>query len=402
MKKLLGLLLFLPCLLFGADAANDVLLSQRNSGNTGNIQRNVGASGAITTTATFRSALAIAGTGDNNAFTGANTHTGIESFTAATIKPATAMAALAVDVTKSWNTKTVAADSTLTFSGTPATANTFFAVLITNSDSASHVITIPSSFALGIGTVTSTIIPASGKLLLTWQYDGSAYNLYGASPVTSGTGSYVLSTNGVLTTATATTSFSPTSNDGATLGTTSLQWSDLFLAEGGVINWDNGDATLTQAGNVVTLAGAVLAADIGTSTATTASAATNSTVVATTAYADRVGIAGLVGTYASPDTTGGAVTLTQAVTEVWTNTTTTYTIPAVASSSGKAIIFYVVGTNAITIDPNASEIIVRDGTAQTGGVTMTLTGTAGNYVAMVCDGTRWVTLGFKGTLAAGS
>lgn len=50
----------------------------------------------------------------------------------------------------------------------------------------------------------------------------------------------------------------PNANDGSALGTTALQWSDLFLAEGGVINWDNGDATLTQAGNVVTLAGADL------------------------------------------------------------------------------------------------------------------------------------------------
>lgn len=50
----------------------------------------------------------------------------------------------------------------------------------------------------------------------------------------------------------------PAANDGAPLGSTSLQWSDLFLAEGGVINWDNGDATLTQVGDVVTLAGADL------------------------------------------------------------------------------------------------------------------------------------------------
>ena len=50
----------------------------------------------------------------------------------------------------------------------------------------------------------------------------------------------------------------PSSNDGFSLGTTGLQFSDLFLAEGGVINWDNGDATLTQVGDVVTLAGADL------------------------------------------------------------------------------------------------------------------------------------------------
>jgi len=54
----------------------------------------------------------------------------------------------------------------------------------------------------------------------------------------------------------------PDANDGAYLGTTALGWSDLFLAEGGVINWDNGDATLTQASNVVTLAGATLTATL--------------------------------------------------------------------------------------------------------------------------------------------
>jgi len=45
-------------------------------------------------------------------------------------------------------------------------------------------------------------------------------------------------------------------SDAAALGSTTKQWSDLFLAEGGVINWDNGDATLTQVGNNVTLDGA--------------------------------------------------------------------------------------------------------------------------------------------------
>jgi len=54
------------------------------------------------------------------------------------------------------------------------------------------------------------------------------------------------------------TALYPTTNDGLALGKATLSYSDLFLAEGGVINWDNGDATFTQAGNVVTLAGADL------------------------------------------------------------------------------------------------------------------------------------------------
>lgn len=50
----------------------------------------------------------------------------------------------------------------------------------------------------------------------------------------------------------------PATSDGAALGSTALQWSDIFLAEGGTINWDNSDAILTQAGDVLTLSSADL------------------------------------------------------------------------------------------------------------------------------------------------
>ena len=61
-----------------------------------------------------------------------------------------------------------------------------------------------------------------------------------------------------VTTLTTNTGIVPDANDGAYLGQAGTAFSDLFLAEGGVINWDSGDATLTQASNVVTLAGATL------------------------------------------------------------------------------------------------------------------------------------------------
>ena len=48
----------------------------------------------------------------------------------------------------------------------------------------------------------------------------------------------------------------PATNDGAALGTTALMWSDLFLASGGVVNWDNGDVTATHAANALAFAGA--------------------------------------------------------------------------------------------------------------------------------------------------
>ena len=68
--------------------------------------------------------------------------------------------------------------------------------------------------------------------------------------------------------------FFPSTSNGMALGSATQQWSDLFLAEGGVINWDNGDATLTQVGDAVTLAGASLVARITPRTNSTTSAAT--------------------------------------------------------------------------------------------------------------------------------
>lgn len=47
----------------------------------------------------------------------------------------------------------------------------------------------------------------------------------------------------------------PVTNDGVALGTTALGWSDLHLATGGVINWANGEVTLTQAANSLTMDG---------------------------------------------------------------------------------------------------------------------------------------------------
>lgn len=52
--------------------------------------------------------------------------------------------------------------------------------------------------------------------------------------------------------------FLPLSNDGAALGSTSKQFSDLFLASGAAINFNSGDATLTHSSDLLTLAGADL------------------------------------------------------------------------------------------------------------------------------------------------
>ena len=53
-------------------------------------------------------------------------------------------------------------------------------------------------------------------------------------------------------------SLQPYTSNGLALGSTSNQWSDLYLYEGGVINWDNGDVTMTQTGNQLDIEGTTL------------------------------------------------------------------------------------------------------------------------------------------------
>lgn len=52
------------------------------------------------------------------------------------------------------------------------------------------------------------------------------------------------------------TAFSPASSDGNALGTSSLMWGDLFLASGAVVNFNNGDVTITHSANTLAFAGA--------------------------------------------------------------------------------------------------------------------------------------------------
>tara|TARA_R110000868_G_scaffold157001_2_gene384058 strand:- start:892 stop:4092 length:3201 start_codon:yes stop_codon:yes gene_type:complete len=59
----------------------------------------------------------------------------------------------------------------------------------------------------------------------------------------------------------------PTTNDGAPLGSATVSWSDLFLASDAVINFNNGNYTATHSSGLLTLSGAL---SIGTSNALTA------------------------------------------------------------------------------------------------------------------------------------
>jgi len=69
----------------------------------------------------------------------------------------------------------------------------------------------------------------------------------------------------------------PTSNDGVALGTASLGWSDLHIASAGVINWANGEMTITESdANTLTVAGGTFAT--AALTGTTIDATTDFTI----------------------------------------------------------------------------------------------------------------------------
>ena len=111
------------------------------------------------------------------------TFSGIVTSDGARVVTPNAIAALAIDVTRELNTKSISADSTFTFSGTPAASQTYFALFLRNTDTAAHTVTIPSSYSLSDQTSKTTfVIPPLSRVIVGWLYDGTDYNLIGETP----------------------------------------------------------------------------------------------------------------------------------------------------------------------------------------------------------------------------
>lgn len=107
------------------------------------------------------------------------TFSGVVTSDGAVVLSASAMGALAVDLTKARNTKSIAADSTLTYSGTP-TSGQLTILQLTNTDTAAHTITIPSTYSIARqAAITSFVIAASGYLELYISYNGTVYVISG-------------------------------------------------------------------------------------------------------------------------------------------------------------------------------------------------------------------------------
>jgi hypothetical protein len=71
-----------------------------------------------------------------------------------------------------------------------------------------------------------------------------------------GRNGFALGSNITIQQNTAASNFTPAADDGSALGTTALKWSDLFLASGAVVNFNNGNVTVTHSANTLAFAGA--------------------------------------------------------------------------------------------------------------------------------------------------
>lgn len=129
-----------------------------------------------------------------------------------------------------------------------------------------NIVTVSSTDTLTNKTLTAPIMTAP---VLGTPASGTVTNLTGTASINiNGTVGATTPTTIVGTTITANTGLLPDADDGAYIGQAGTAFSDLFLAEGGVINWDSGDATITQTSNDITIAG-ISTFGVGTSTAVT-------------------------------------------------------------------------------------------------------------------------------------
>lgn len=106
----------------------------------------------------------------------------------------------------------------------------------------------------------------SGIRISTASTDGGAALTYDNSSTTwtlrrNGSNQFTFSSGGIR----------PGTNDGAALGSATLSFSDLFLASGAVVGFDNGDVTLTHSADLLTLAGGNLTVPELNATTTTVS-----------------------------------------------------------------------------------------------------------------------------------
>lgn len=110
----------------------------------------------------------------------------------------------------------------------------------------------------------------------------------------------------------------PQTNDSGALGKAAQSWADLFLASGGVINWNNGTFTATQSGTTLAFSGALTATSYNGLTVTTSTGTLTITNGKTLSISNTLTLAGtdsttmtFPSTSSTVITTGNTATITK-------------------------------------------------------------------------------------------
>jgi hypothetical protein len=154
---------------------------------------------------------------------------------------------------------------------------------------------------------------------------------------------------------TVTGNVNPNANDGGSLGISGTAWSDLFLASGGVINFNAGNVTLTHSADLLTSNKQVNVPVLGRGAPVTKTA-----------------------------------DFTVAATESWlinnkSGSTCVVTLPAAASFTGREIM--IKNIQAQLVNSASSNVVPLAGGAAG---TAILSATAGAWATLVSDGTNWI------------
>lgn len=205
----------------------------------------------------------------------------------------------------------------------------------------------------------------------------------------------------------------PDANDGAAIGSTALQWSDLFLASGGVINFNNGDVSITHSADMLSFTGAASGWRFGAQVSPTGNDGTslgssglafsdlfladgavinfnagNYTITHSAgamAFSGIVSITGDLRVGAGPITKNADFTLAATESSIIVTKGSTCTATLGTATAGRRL--RIKTTAAFTTVSASSNVVPRVGGAAG---TAILAGVAGSWAELEGDGTNWI------------